>query len=87
MREQSDIRLIDKKHDLSDTMFLVETSQKRHRQIGAVPTKHDIKNQLCIEVYCSIHQDHSPLILTAVSSTATRDGCVVGGSGTLSASR
>jgi hypothetical protein len=44
----------------------------------------DRHRDICRQLY---NHDHSPLILTAVSSTATRVGCADGGSGTLSASR
>ncbi len=36
-------------------MVLLEFLQKRSRWIGAMPPKQrDIKNQLCVDVYCSI---------------------------------
>lgn len=39
---------------------------------GWMVEQRDIKNPFCVDISCSIHQDYSPLILTAAPSTATR---------------
>lgn len=47
--------LINEKLSIREIVFLTEPVQKRSRRIGAMPTKqHDIKNQLCLSIYCSV---------------------------------
>lgn len=56
-REGSPIaKLIDEKLSLGEIMFLTEFLQKRSRRISAMSSKQrNVKNHLCLDVYCSVH--------------------------------
>ena len=79
---------IDEKHGLGEILFLVQSMQKRRCWIRARrPNSATSSNNFVSMSIVAYTHDHSPVILTAVSSTATRIGCADGGSETLSATR
>jgi hypothetical protein len=80
--------LIDEKHRLGEVVFL--TKPMKNAAAGFVPWQLNtstLRSNLVSTSISAYNQDHSPLILTAVSSTATRVGFTDGGSGTRSDSR
>ncbi len=49
--------------------------EKRSSRIGTIPSKQlDVKNQLCLDVYCGVQPRPFAIDFDAVSSTATRFG-------------
>ena len=80
---------IDEKHGLSERSCFSE-SPCRNAAAGSVPClpkRSTPRSNLVSRSIAAYNQDHSLLILTAVSSTATRFGFASGGSGTLSDTR
>jgi len=55
-------------------MFLAESMQERSRRIGAVATEQlSVKNQFCVEVYCSVQP--RPLAVDLDSGPVNSDPC------------
>jgi|AntDeeMinimDraft_4_1070355.scaffolds.fasta_scaffold07906_2 hypothetical protein len=47
--------LTNEKLSLGEIVFLAESSEERSCRIGAMrPKQRDVKNQLCLDIYCSI---------------------------------
>jgi hypothetical protein len=59
-----------------------ESVQDRHRWVGTVSSNQPhLENQFRVEIDCSVRHDHSPLIVTAASSTATLEASPSAGRG------
>jgi len=64
--------LIDGKHGLGEIVFLAEPMEKCRCWIGALPPEQlHVKNQLCVEVYCSVQP--RPLAVDLDSGLVNRD--------------
>lgn len=71
---------VDEKHGGREIGFLGDSVQERSRRISAVATgQRDGEDQICDGAIVVCNQDHSPSILTAVSSTAARSAVPTAG--------
>ncbi len=65
-------KLIDEKHRFGEIVFLADPMQERSCRIGAVTAEQmGVKNQLCVEVYCSVQP--RPLAVNLDSGLVNRD--------------
>lgn len=73
------------RHCRRDIVFFADSLQEHIHLMSDMPSEQlGVETQFCIDINCRIKTILLPLVSVAVSSIATRFGCISGGSPTLS---